>query len=74
MMKLRAAKRLDERQALLVEHAYHQCKPPARPQSRRKPRPPLQLYMRHLLCDVLDQDTIQQARSGLSAKPRALKP
>ena len=60
MMKLRAAKRLDERQSLLIEHAFYQCRPAARPQSRRKLRSPLHLYMRHLVCDLLSEDSIQQ--------------
>jgi regulator of nonsense transcripts 2 len=60
MMRLRAAKRLDERQSLLIQHAFYQCRPAARPQSRRKPRSPLQLYMRHLVCDLLAEDSIQQ--------------
>lgn len=67
MMKLRAAKRLDERQSLLIEHAFYQCRPAARPQSRRKLRSPLHMYMRHLVCDLLGEDSIQQVRAEPSA-------
>jgi len=59
-MRLRAAKRLDERQSLLIEYAFYQCRPAARPQSRRKLRSPLHMYVRHLVCDLLSEESIQQ--------------
>ena len=67
MMRLRAAKRLDERQSLLIEYAFYQCRPAARPQSRRKLRSPLHLYVRHLVCDLLSEESIQQVRAPVYA-------
>lgn len=125
MMKLRAAKNLDARQAMLLEHAYFQVlplfllqplltpvaeivddsleksaaavhyddsmlynagqrsclsitlagactqvRPPERAALTRKLRPPLQAFIRHLLRDVLTQDTLQTVR--ISGKPSQL--
>ena len=39
-----------------------QVRPPERAQLPRKLRPPLQAFIRHLLRDVLSQDTLQAVR------------
>ncbi len=75
MMRLRAAKRLDEHQSLLIEYAFYQCRPAARPQSRRKLRSPLHMYVRHIVCDLLSEESIQQVcESACAARVYSLNP
>ncbi len=58
MLKLKNVRNLDARQSLLVDSAYFQAKPPERPAQRRRQKPPEQLFMRHLVYDVLTADNI----------------
>lgn len=60
MQRLKIAKNLNIRQAMLVENAYYICRPPDRPAIEKKERTPLQLYIRHLIHDELAQDDIKQ--------------
>ena len=62
MQRLKIAKNLNIRQAMLVENAYYICRPPDRPAIEKKERTPLQLYIRHLIHDELVQDDIKQVR------------
>ena len=61
MQRLKIAKNLNIRQAMLVENAYYICRPPDRSAVEKKERTPLQLYIRHLVHDQLAQaDEIKQ--------------
>lgn len=42
LMRLKNAKNLDARQSTMVDNAFFQCKPPDRPATVVKHRPPLQ--------------------------------
>lgn len=66
MVKLRNSRNLDARQALLVDNAYYAVHPPERVGARRKRRPPMHEYMRHLILDSLSKDEVKPVRrSGL---------
>lgn len=67
-MKLRNTKNVDARQAMAVDSAYLTCKPPERAILRRKKRSPQELYMRHLIMDVLGHDDLKQV--GCAARLR----
>ena len=60
MQRLKIAKNLNIRQAMLVENAYYICRPPDRPTIEKRERTPLQQYMRHLVHDQLTQDDTKQ--------------
>ena len=63
MMKLKNSRNLDARQSLLLESAFYAARPPERTAARRKQRPPLHEYMRHLVHQPLTQADLKQARS-----------
>jgi regulator of nonsense transcripts 2 len=50
----------DQRQLLLLENAYYQCNPPERAPREIKERTPMELFIRHLLYDVLSKKTIDK--------------
>ncbi|KAJ7680426.1 ARM repeat-containing protein [Mycena polygramma] len=50
----------DQRQLLLLENAYYQCNPPERAPRQEKQRPPVELFIRHLIYDVLAKKTIDK--------------
>ena len=68
MMKLKNSRNLDARQSLLLESAFYAARPPERTAARRKQRPPLHEYMRHLVHQPLTQADLKQARSFKDAE------
>ncbi|RDB25023.1 Regulator of nonsense transcripts UPF2 [Hypsizygus marmoreus] len=50
----------DQRQLLLLENAYYQCNPPERAPRQEKERTPMELFIRHLIYDVLAKKTIDK--------------
>ncbi|KAH0827963.1 ARM repeat-containing protein [Lanmaoa asiatica] len=50
----------DQRQILLLENAYYQCNPPERAPRVEKERTPIELFIRHLVFDVLSKKTIDK--------------
>ena len=62
MMKLKNSRNLDARQSLLLESAFYAARPPERTAARRKQRPPLREYMRHLVHERLTHAELKQAR------------
>ncbi|KAJ6594000.1 transcription factor [Mycena capillaripes] len=50
----------DQRQLLLLENAYYQCNPPERAPRQEKERAPVELFIRHLIYDVLAKKTIDK--------------
>ena len=69
-MKLKNSRNLDARQSLLLESAFYSARPPERTAARRKQRPPLHEYMRHLVHERLTHAELKQAR--LMTKKRAV--
>lgn len=65
MMKLKNSRNLDARQSLLLESAFYAARPPERTAARRKQRPPLHEYMRHLVHERLTHAELKQARQSL---------
>ncbi|PWN50734.1 ARM repeat-containing protein [Violaceomyces palustris] len=53
LRRKRAAQNLDQRQLLLLDNAYYQCNPPERKAIELKNRSPMELFIRHLIYDVL---------------------
>ncbi|KAH9972218.1 ARM repeat-containing protein [Russula compacta] len=51
---------LDQRQTMLIENAYYQANPPERAPRQEKERTPIELFIRHLLYDVLTKRTIDK--------------
>ncbi|KAI0633799.1 ARM repeat-containing protein [Trametes polyzona] len=51
---------LDQRQLLLLENAYYQCNPPERTARQVKERTPMELFIRHLIYDVLTKKTVEK--------------
>ncbi|GMH39542.1 hypothetical protein BSKO_07440 [Bryopsis sp. KO-2023] len=70
MTRLKNAKNLDSRHRALIDSAYFQCKPP-KSGVRRKRRPPIQEYIRHLIYNILAEDTIRHVLKKLRRLPWA---
>ncbi|KAG8863367.1 hypothetical protein FRB96_008859 [Tulasnella sp. 330] len=51
---------LDQRQLMVLENAYYLCNPPERGPRQEKERSPMQLFVRHLIYDVLAKKTIDK--------------
>ena len=64
MNRLKNAKNLDSRHRALIDNAYFQCKPP-KSGVRRKRRPPIREYIRHLIFTVLSESTIRDVLKKL---------
>ncbi|KAI0071735.1 transcription factor [Panus rudis PR-1116 ss-1] len=60
MRKKQSMKHLDQRQQLLLENAYYQVNPPERAAREVKERTPMELFIRHLIYDVLTKKTIDK--------------
>lgn len=60
MQRLKIAKNLNIRQAMLVENAYYTSRPPERLAVEKKERTPLQQYIKHLVHDRLTEDEPKQ--------------
>lgn len=60
MRRKQSLQHFDQRQLLLLENAYYQCNPPERAPRQEKIRPPMELFIRHLIYDVLAKRTIDK--------------
>jgi regulator of nonsense transcripts 2 len=60
MKRKQGLQHFDQRQHLLLENAYYQANPPERGPRQEKIRTPLELFVRHLLYDVLSKKTIDK--------------
>ncbi|KAL4080360.1 armadillo-type protein [Scleroderma yunnanense] len=60
MRRKQSMQHFDQRQILLLENAYYQCNPPERPPRIEKQRTPIELFIRHLIYDVLSKKTIDK--------------
>ncbi|KIY53966.1 ARM repeat-containing protein [Fistulina hepatica ATCC 64428] len=60
MRRKQSMQHFDQRQILLLENAYYQCNPPERAPIQEKERTPMELFIRHLIYDVLAKKTIDK--------------
>ncbi|KAJ7287430.1 transcription factor [Mycena rebaudengoi] len=60
MRRKQSMQHFDQRQLLLLENAYYQCNPPERAPRQEKERSPVELFIRHLIYDVLAKKTIDK--------------
>ncbi|KIJ67888.1 hypothetical protein HYDPIDRAFT_147949 [Hydnomerulius pinastri MD-312] len=60
MRRKQSMQHFDQRQILLLENAYYQCNPPERAPRVEKERTPIELFIRHLIYDVLAKRTIDK--------------
>ncbi|PCH43529.1 ARM repeat-containing protein [Wolfiporia cocos MD-104 SS10] len=60
MRRKQTLQHFDQRQQLLLENAYYQCNPPERTARQEKQRTPMELFIRHLIYDVLTKKTIDK--------------
>jgi hypothetical protein len=74
MMKLKNSRNLDARQTLLLDSAAYAARPPERAGARRKRRPPMHEYVRHLVHERLTHAELKQARPGRPAARRGRRP
>ncbi|KIP08451.1 hypothetical protein PHLGIDRAFT_23490 [Phlebiopsis gigantea 11061_1 CR5-6] len=61
MRRKQSMQHIDQRQLLLLENAYYQCNPPERTAVVQKERTTMELFIRHLIYDVLTKKTIDKA-------------
>ncbi|THH05283.1 hypothetical protein EW145_g4909 [Phellinidium pouzarii] len=60
MRRKQSIQHLDQRQIMMLENAYYQCNPPERAPITEKERSPMELFIRHLIYDVLTKKTIDK--------------
>ncbi|KAF8897021.1 armadillo-type protein [Gymnopilus junonius] len=60
MRRKQSMQHFDQRQLLLLENAYYQCNPPERAPRQEKIRTTMDLFIRHLIYDVLTKKTIDK--------------
>ncbi|KAG1716634.1 hypothetical protein ID866_512 [Astraeus odoratus] len=60
MRRKQSMQHFDQRQILLLENAYYQCNPPERVPRVEKERTPMELFIRHLIYDILSKKTIDK--------------
>ncbi|KAH0589011.1 Nonsense-mediated mRNA decay protein 2 [Termitomyces sp. J132] len=60
MRRKQSLQHFDQRQLLLLENAYYQCNPPERAPRQEKRRSHMELFIRHLVYDVLSKKTIDK--------------
>ncbi|KAG6903019.1 hypothetical protein C0995_007452 [Termitomyces sp. Mi166 len=60
MRRKQSLQHFDQRQLLLLENAYYQCNPPERAPRQEKYRSHMELFIRHLVYDVLSKKTIDK--------------
>ncbi|KAE9411364.1 ARM repeat-containing protein [Gymnopus androsaceus JB14] len=60
MRRKQSMQHFDQRQLLLLENAYYQCNPPERTPRQEKQRSNMELFIRHLIYDVLAKKTIDK--------------
>lgn len=69
LRRKRAAQNLDSRQLVLLDNAYYQCNPPEREATLQKQYTPLQLYVNHLIYDILTKKTLESVMKKLRKLP-----
>ncbi|SNX86027.1 related to NMD2 - Nonsense-mediated mRNA decay protein 2 [Melanopsichium pennsylvanicum] len=69
LRRKRAATNLDSRQLLMLNNAYYQCNPPKRKAIEQKVREPMELYIRHLVHNVLQKKTVDSVVVQLRKLP-----
>lgn len=69
LRRKRAVQNLDNRQLLLLDNAYYQCNPPERKLAETKKRSMQELYIRHLIYDVLNRQTFDKVLKLLRKLP-----
>jgi regulator of nonsense transcripts 2 len=69
MMKLKNSRNLDARQSMLLDNAYYAVRLPERVGARRKRRPPVHEYARHLIHNRLATEQVKPVRTSLSHLP-----
>ncbi|QRW21674.1 eukaryotic translation initiation factor 4G [Rhizoctonia solani] len=60
MRRKQSVQHFDQRQILLLENAYYQCNPPERAPRVEKERSAMEMFIRHLIYDVLAKKTIDK--------------
>ncbi|KXN85361.1 Regulator of nonsense transcripts 2 [Leucoagaricus sp. SymC.cos] len=60
MRRKQSMQHFDQRYILMLENAYYQCNPPERAPKQEKQRSPMELFIRHLIYDVLAKKTIDK--------------
>ncbi|KAF8893957.1 transcription factor [Infundibulicybe gibba] len=60
MRRKQSMQHFDQRHLLLLENAYYQCNPPERAPRQEKEKTPMELFIRHLIYDVLAKKTIDK--------------
>ncbi|KAI0093344.1 ARM repeat-containing protein [Irpex rosettiformis] len=60
LRRKQSTQHLDQRQLLLLENAYYQANPPERTVKQEKERTPMELFILHLIYDVLTKKTIDK--------------
>ncbi|KIY66874.1 ARM repeat-containing protein [Cylindrobasidium torrendii FP15055 ss-10] len=60
MRRKQSLQHFDQRQLVLLENAYYQCNPPERGPRQEKQRSNMELFIRHLIYDVLAKRTIDK--------------
>ncbi|KZT24214.1 ARM repeat-containing protein [Neolentinus lepideus HHB14362 ss-1] len=60
MKRKQSTQHFDHRQQLLLENAYYQCNPPERAPRQEKERTLMELFIRHLIYDVLSKKSIDK--------------
>ncbi|CAE6470742.1 unnamed protein product [Rhizoctonia solani] len=60
MRRKQSVQHFDQRQVLMLENAYYQCNPPERAPRVEKERTTMEIFIRHLIYDVLAKKTIDK--------------
>ncbi|KAI0057973.1 ARM repeat-containing protein [Artomyces pyxidatus] len=60
MKRKQSLQHFDQRQILMLENAYYQANPPERAPRQEKERTPIELFVRHLIYDVLAKKSIDK--------------
>lgn len=60
MRRKQSMQHFDQRQVLMLENAYYQCNPPERVPRVEKTRSTMEIFIRHLVYDVLAKKTIDK--------------
>ncbi|KAI0031222.1 transcription factor [Vararia minispora EC-137] len=60
MKRKQSLQHFDQRQSLMLENAYYQANPPERAPRQEKVRTPIELFIRHIIYDILSKKTIDK--------------
>jgi regulator of nonsense transcripts 2 len=60
MKRKRAVQNLDARQVAMLDNAYYQCNPPERPAIPPKEYTLMELFIRHVMYDLLNARTCEK--------------